>query len=68
MNFPVFRKRFLSCFIAFISLITYGQQTIIETPVSKEFNNALQLFNNKAYAVSNLNDEVYNSNGCRCCG
>ena len=58
MKFPVFRKRFLSCFIAFISLITYGQQTIIETPVSKEFNNALQLFNNKAYAAAEKSFET----------
>ena len=59
MKFPVFRKRFLSCFIAFISLITYGQQTIIETPVLKEFNNALQLFNNKAYAAAEKSFESH---------
>jgi len=58
MKFPIVRKRFLSCFIAFISLVTFGQQTIIEIPTSKEFNNALQLFNNKAYAAAEKSFET----------
>lgn len=52
MKFDLSKKRFLLCFIVFISFVAYSQQTNVHTPILKKYNNALQLFNDKAYAAA----------------
>ncbi|MGJ8745320.1 tetratricopeptide repeat protein [Polaribacter sp.] len=52
MKYRFFRKHFLFLFIFLFSLCGFGQQSIIENNLLTDFNNALQLFDNKAYAAA----------------
>ncbi len=46
------RKQILFFFILFMSLASFGQQSYADTSVLKVYNNAQELFNNKAYAAA----------------
>ena len=52
------RKHILFFKIYFISFVGFSQQTFVDTNHTTEFNNALKLYNNKAYANA---EKVFNS-------
>ncbi|WP_405606767.1 tetratricopeptide repeat protein [Polaribacter sp. Asnod1-A03] len=53
MRFVFTRKRFTTFFILLIGFVGFGQQSIINTnAVLKDFNDGLELYNNKAYAAA----------------
>ena len=52
MKFSFFKKLFFTCFIFLVSVVCYSQQTIRDTDVSAKYNDALKLFNNKAYGAA----------------
>ena len=52
MKFGFFIKHFLSILITLISALSFSQQTIIDASYLTEYNNALKLYNNKAYAAA----------------
>jgi len=53
MRFVSIRKRFTTFFILLIAFTGFSQQTIINTKaILKDFNNGLELYNNKAYAAA----------------
>jgi tetratricopeptide (TPR) repeat protein len=52
MKFVFIKKRFLTCFIFIITFVGYSQQTIIDTNIFTKYNDAIKLYNNKAYAAA----------------
>ena len=52
MKFAFVTKPFLTYFILLIASITYSQQTIVDTHILTNYNDALKLFNSKAYAAA----------------
>lgn len=52
MKFCFTRKKFLFIFILLIPVVSFCQQSIAENSTITAYNNALQLFNNKAYAAA----------------
>lgn len=52
MKFVFLKKRLLTFFIILVSVVNYSQQTIVDTDVLTKYNNAIKLFNNKAYAAA----------------
>ncbi|MCG1035828.1 tetratricopeptide repeat protein [Polaribacter sargassicola] len=53
MRFVSTRKRFTTFFILLIGFTGFSQQSVINTnAVLKDFNNGLELYNNKAYAAA----------------
>ncbi len=52
MQFAFFRKRFIIYIISLISMTSFCQQTIADGNILTRYNNALKLFNNKAYAAA----------------
>lgn len=49
MKFGFFIKHFLSIFISLITASSFCQQTIIDAGTLTRYNNAIKLYNNKAY-------------------
>jgi tetratricopeptide (TPR) repeat protein len=52
MKFRFVKKQFLLLFFLLFSIIGFSQQSIVDTSVITNFNNALKLYNNKAYAAA----------------
>jgi tetratricopeptide (TPR) repeat protein len=52
MKFRFFRKDFHSFFIFLLPWCFYGQQSIIDHGLLTDYNNALELFDNKAYVAA----------------
>jgi tetratricopeptide (TPR) repeat protein len=52
MKFRFVKKQFLSLFFLLFSIIGFSQQSIVDASVITDFNNALKLYNNKAYAAA----------------
>ena len=52
MKFGFLKKRFLTCFIFIITFVGYSQQSIIDTNIFTKYNDAIKLYNNKAYAAA----------------
>jgi tetratricopeptide (TPR) repeat protein len=60
MKFVFFKKPFLSCFFFIISFAGYSQQTIVDAALLSKYNNALSLFNAKAYNLAQQNFAIVN--------
>ena len=58
MKFVFLRKRFFTGFIFLISVAGFSQQTIVDVSSATKYNDALELFNNKAYAAA---QKVFNT-------
>ncbi|WP_246034842.1 tetratricopeptide repeat protein [Polaribacter aestuariivivens] len=64
----IHKKIFLSFFVFLISFTMFSQQTVADTNILKEYNDALKLYNSKAYAAAQntfktvLNNAVIGSN------
>ncbi|WP_166382554.1 tetratricopeptide repeat protein [Polaribacter sp. 11A2H] len=54
MKFVFIKKRFITCFFFLIVFVGFSQQTIVETNPLTEYNNAIKLFNDKAYAAAQI--------------
>ena len=52
MKFRFSKKHLLSVFIILTTFATFSQQSIVDANVITNFNNALKLYNNKAYAAA----------------
>ncbi|WP_158841293.1 tetratricopeptide repeat protein [Polaribacter sp. L3A8] len=52
MKFVFFKKRLLTFFIFLVSVVGYSQQTIVDTNIFTKYNDAIKLFNDKAYAAA----------------
>jgi TolA-binding protein len=52
MKFGFNRNKFLFIFVLLISTVSFCQQSVVENNFLTAYNNALQLFNNKAYAAA----------------
>ena len=52
MRFVFLKKRFFTYFIILISVVGYSQQTIVDTNILTKYNDAIKLFNDKAYAAA----------------
>ena len=52
MNFRFYKKQILLLIFFFITISLFSQQSIIDANVLADYNNALKLYNNKAYAAA----------------
>ncbi len=52
MKFRFSKKHLLSVFIILTTLASFSQQSIVDANVITNFNNAVKLYNNKAYAAA----------------
>ncbi|WP_026775311.1 tetratricopeptide repeat protein [Polaribacter sp. Hel_I_88] len=52
MKFRCIKKHILSYFFFITSFVMLSQQTVIDANIVSDFNNALKLYNNKAYAAA----------------
>ncbi len=52
MKFIFLRKPFFTFLILLLSISVFSQQTIVDSNILSKYNNALKLFNNKAYAAA----------------
>lgn len=62
MKFRFVKKHFLSAFFIFTAFIVYSQQSIADASVITDYNNALKLYNNKAYAAAQKTFEKVQKN------
>ena len=52
MKFRFYQKQVSFLLLVFFSVVAFSQQSIINAPILSEYNNALILYNNKAYAAA----------------
>ncbi|WP_298780192.1 tetratricopeptide repeat protein [uncultured Polaribacter sp.] len=52
MEFRFVKKQFLSFSFLLFSIVGFSQQSIVDASIVTNFNNALKLYNNKAYAAA----------------
>ncbi|QVY65312.1 lipopolysaccharide assembly protein LapB [Polaribacter sp. Q13] len=52
MKFIFIKKRFITCFFFLVAFAGFSQQTIVDTNIFTKYNNAIKLFNDKAYAAA----------------
>ncbi len=55
MKFVFLKKRLLIFFMFLVSVVAYSQQTIVDTNIFTKYNDAIKLFNDKAYAAAQTN-------------
>jgi tetratricopeptide (TPR) repeat protein len=60
MKFRFVKKQFLLVFFFLAALVGFSQQSIVDANVITDFNNALNLYNNKAYAAAQKTFEKVN--------
>ena len=65
MKFRFAIKHFLSSALFFVSIIAFSQQSIVDANVITDFNNALKLYNNKAYAAAQKTFEKVQLNSAK---
>jgi tetratricopeptide (TPR) repeat protein len=65
MKFRFAIKHFLSSALFFVSMIAFSQQSIVDANVITDFNNALKLYNNKAYAAAQKTFEKVQLNSAK---
>jgi len=56
------KKRLFTFLFLLVTVLQFSQQSIIDTSVLTDFNNALQLYNNKAYAAAQKSFEKVTKN------
>ena len=52
MRFVFLKKRLFTSFLFILSIVGYSQQTIVDASILTAYNDATQLFNNKAYKAA----------------
>jgi len=62
MKFRFVKKHLLSAFFFLTTFAVFSQQSVVDANVRTNFNNALKLYNNKAYAAAQKTFEKAHEN------